>query len=66
LSLTDGHLERITAGDVRPGDRIARTRTSPLSTVRSIGPGEKSAYITFLSGERIRPRKTTKLWRVAS
>jgi hypothetical protein len=58
--------ERITAADVRVGDLIASTRNDEPSQVTGLdAAGERSRYIDTSRG-RIRPRHTTKLWRVVS
>jgi hypothetical protein len=56
--------ERITAEDVQVGDWICPSRTRAAERVVKVEPGPVSVYITFPNGSRIRPRKTTKLWRV--
>ena len=55
--------ERITAAEVKVGDRIAHARTHTFHTVVDISPGPTSDYITLSDGRRIRPRHSTRLWR---
>jgi hypothetical protein len=66
--------ERITAGDIRPGDTVARSRTHTFTRIVAIseGPVSVSLYTTDerdrFNGLRIvwaRPRKTAKWWREA-
>lgn len=64
--------ERITAADIRKGDRVGRTRNSSFPRVIEVASGERSRYVTVEEVEgarrgavdRIRPRHTAKLWRL--
>jgi hypothetical protein len=56
--------ERITAADVKVGDRIAQTRNDEGDEVIGITDGPKSRYIERRYSGRLRPRYETKLWRV--
>jgi hypothetical protein len=55
--------ERVTAGDIQRGDWIARTRNEDVTRVVGVDPGPTSVWVYFTRTHRIRPRKTTKLWR---
>lgn len=57
-------VERITAADVKVGDHIATTKADTFREVTDLSPGERSVYITLNRNGRIRPRYTTKLWRL--
>lgn len=58
-------FERVTAADLRPGDRFAETRNGTVYEVESIGTvGPSSRWINLTRGGRIRPRHTKKLWRL--
>lgn len=65
-------FERITAADVKVGDRIAYTRTAEnLMEVTGIEPNQSTVWISYgYPGSvnrdmRVRPRYTAKLWRAA-
>jgi hypothetical protein len=65
--------ERITAGEIRPGDTVARSRTHMFTRIDEVreGPVAVSLYTRETAydryrGRRIvwaRPRKTAKWWR---
>jgi hypothetical protein len=60
--------ERITAADVRIGDRIARTRNAEFGEVVGIDPCPSSVWLTLnwprrSRTYRIRPGYGVKLWR---
>lgn len=66
--------ERILAGDIRPGDRVARTRNEPFATITHVAHGPVAVSL-YTDAERTmsyhrnrrpvhaRPRKTAKWWR---
>ena len=56
--------ERVEAALIQPGDWIAAARTHKFNRVVALSQGEKSVYITFPNGSRIRPNYGTKFWRV--
>lgn len=56
--------ERITAGDVQPGDRIARAKTHRFRLVTRIEEGPVSVRFTYDSGGADRPRKAAAWWRL--
>ena len=69
--------ERVTAGEVKLGDVIARTRTAEFHKVSRIEEGPVAVRLFLIKPEfdagtvlpdrrdhlNIRPRKTAKLWR---
>lgn len=60
--------ERITCDDVIVGDQIARAKTHEFRTVTKIDECYSTRRIYFVAGRRgdnIRPRRETKLWRLA-
>ncbi len=58
--------ERITAADIRPGDRITSDRNDDPITVGAIESlnGEPNRRIHFSGGSYMQPEPTTKFWRV--
>lgn len=56
-------FERIVAGNIKPGDKVARARTHTFQTVASVSPGATSVYIEYEHGNRDRPRKGAFWWR---
>lgn len=61
-------FERITARDVRLGDRITRSRKQEASTITEVVPNANSVWLTMSGGwsgnaGRIRPGYTVKFWR---
>jgi hypothetical protein len=60
--------ERITADQAEPGDVIAPVRDAErsMTVTRIASIGESSRYIETESGGRIRPRHTTKYWRLVA
>jgi hypothetical protein len=66
IALTTGNVvERVTADELAPGDTFAAARTHQalvLAEVESVG--ESSRYLRLADGGRLRPRHTTKFWRV--
>lgn len=68
-------FERVEAKDLQPGDEFAEARTHNLYRLESIvSIGEKSRYLEVSwerpdrerGSGRVRPRHTTKFWRVVS
>ena len=55
--------ERIDAGQIQPGDRVARTRTRPFFEVKAVSHGPVAVTIAYTTGGRDRPRKTARWWR---
>jgi hypothetical protein len=56
--------ERITADQVRVGDRIAKTRNEEPVAVMGLGTVGPNSRWLILEGGRIRPRHTAKFWRL--
>jgi hypothetical protein len=58
--------ERVAAGDIQVGDRVARARTSPFVTVAVIRHGSTAVRLLNEHGATIaRPQKTASWWRIA-
>lgn len=54
--------KRILAGDIRPGDRVARARTRPFFEVAAVRPGPVAVRLTYGDGTSDRPRQTALWW----
>jgi hypothetical protein len=58
--------ERVEAGQIQVGDRVARTRTHPFVTVAAIRHGRTAVRLLNEHGATIaRPQKTASWWRIA-
>lgn len=56
--------ERVAAGDIQPGDLVARTRTTEFERVHAVQHGPVAVRFLTESGRTIaRPRKTAMWWR---
>lgn len=63
-TITRIQYEKVQAGDIQPGDRVARARTHPFLTVRSAEHGATSVRLRYEDhGGSDRPRKTAQWWR---
>ena len=57
--------ERIEAGQIQPGDRVARARSHPFQEVTAISTGPISITVRFACNDDIaRPRRTATWWRL--
>jgi hypothetical protein len=58
--------ERITAGEIQIGDRVARSRTHHFDRVSGLAGGPVSVTLLDENGRILaRPRRTAKWWRIA-
>lgn len=57
------NYERITAADIRPGDRIARARTHTFREVAEVRRGEVAVRLIYVGGSTDRPRQTAQWWK---
>lgn len=55
--------ERITAAEIRPGDRVARARSHPFHEARTVRHAGRSSVIELAGGGRVKPRLTAAWWR---
>lgn len=55
--------ERVLAGEIRAGDRVARTRTRGFYEVAAVWPSAIAIRIAYVGGGSDRPRQTAKWWR---
>jgi hypothetical protein len=56
--------ERITAEEIKPGDRVARSRNHQFATVAEVQFGPIAVRLLDRNGTTIaRPRRTAKWWR---
>lgn len=63
---TPTRYERVLASEIRPGDRVARTRTRDFYEVREVQPTPTSVWLTYTDRGRDRPRLTARWWRVVT
>lgn len=62
----DEQYERVAAGDIQVGDRVARARTHPFVRVAAVRHGSSAVRLLGEHGATIaRPQKTAPWWRVA-
>ena len=54
---------RVLAGDITPGDEVARTRTATFNTVAEVQHNASTVWLIYTTGGRDRPGKTAKWWR---
>lgn len=54
--------ERILAGDIKPGDKVARARTHTFCEVESVRFGAKAIRLHFDGAEDARPQQTARWW----
>jgi hypothetical protein len=55
--------ERISAGDIRPGDRVARSRTHPFRRVEAVEPLRRTVRLHLDGAPSTRPAKAARWWR---
>lgn len=60
---TAQQYERVPAGEIRPGDRVARSRTHPFHTVTAIERTPTCVWLSLEGAGRSRPRLTASWWR---
>lgn len=63
---TPTRYERVLASEIRPGDRVARTRTRDFYEVCEVQPTPTSVWLTYTDRGRDRPRLTARWWRVVA
>jgi hypothetical protein len=61
--MTSTQYERIEAGDIQPGDRVARARSHPFQQVAATSVGPVSITLQF-DRDFARPHRTAKWWRL--
>lgn len=62
--MTELATARVETQSVVIGDYVARTRTEPFHKVTAIRPGPAAIRLYLEGSGNIRPRRTTKLWKV--
>ncbi len=62
--MTSFQFERIEAGDVQPGDQVARARSHPFQRVTAISTGPVAVTLQFAGNDIARPRRNAKWWRL--
>lgn len=62
-TMTPTQYERIEAGEIRPGDHVARARSHRFQQVTAISTGPISVTLQF-DRDFARPRRTAKWWRL--
>jgi hypothetical protein len=62
--VTSFQFERIEAGDIQPGDQVARARSHPFHKVTAISTGPVAITLQFARNNIARPRRTAKWWRL--
>jgi hypothetical protein len=60
---TSTEYERIEAGEIQPGDRVARARSHRFQQVTAISTGPVAITLRF-GRDIARPRRTAKWWRL--
>jgi hypothetical protein len=62
-TMTPTQYERIEAGEIKPGDRVARARSHSFQQVTAISTGPVAITLRF-GRDIARPRRTAKWWRL--
>lgn len=53
---------KITAEQIKVGDRVSRLKRGPYHEVTALSNGESAVWISFEGAGRVRPSHTTELW----